>query len=32
LPIDANISDLRITRSARYTTNFTAPTRTFPNR
>jgi hypothetical protein len=32
LPIDANISDLRITRSARYTTNFTAPTRSFPTR
>jgi hypothetical protein len=32
LPIDANINDLRITRSARYTTNFTAPTRSFPTR
>jgi hypothetical protein len=27
-----NVSDLRITRSARYTTNFTPPTRSFPTR
>jgi hypothetical protein len=27
-----NLSDLRITRSARYTTNFTPPTRSFPTR
>lgn len=32
LPIDANINDLRITKSARYITNFTPPTRSFPNR
>jgi hypothetical protein len=32
LPIDANINDLRITKSARYTTTFTPPTRSFPNR
>jgi hypothetical protein len=30
--LTGRINDLRITRSARYTTTFTAPTRTFPNR
>ena len=29
---DGLIQDVRVTRGARYTTNFTAPTRTFPNR
>jgi hypothetical protein len=27
-----HIADFRITRMARYTTNFTAPTRSFPNK
>jgi len=32
LPIDANINELRITKSARYLTTFTPPTRSFPNK
>jgi hypothetical protein len=29
---DGLIQDVRVTRGARYTANFTPPTRTFPNR